>query len=231
MSAAETLSEPESAVEPEEALEASEAPEEPEAPADEGSEAPQQPQPPPTEKELEQMFKRLGNEAQRHRARVEEIMGSEFEALVPCELCEEDMPGFRLQRVPEYEKVERVMGAIGLGDLAELQDDPEARTCDLCAGLGVLRTGSKVIEQLSRPCPKCGANGWTNAEQRNAWDSTMRAKATAATLQPPAGAGGAPSAGLPATDAWGRHAGHEFYGKNPVYMTEAERARDLPGVA
>ena len=42
--------------------------------------------------------------------------------------------------------------------------DPRARACQVCAGWGILRTGSAVDAQLTRPCWHCGGLGFEEAQ-------------------------------------------------------------------
>ncbi len=214
-----------------EAEEAEESPEETEGPQEGDGEATEAAGV-VSDKEMEQALDRLAKEATRHANRVSEIMGEDAQVLVSCELCEPAIPGFHWPGAVDDEKRAAVLSAVGMAALEGLVHDPEAETCDLCNGRGELLTGSQVESQRTRPCGKCGANGWTSMEQRRTYDSTQAARVAAAGIVPahPERALWADST-LPATDAWQRPAGHEFYGKNPVYMTAAERARDHPGVA
>lgn len=184
--------------------------------------------PPLSEKELEVALKKLDSEATRHANRVSEIMGADAQTLIPCVLCETNIPGFCFPGGVDDEKRAAVMAAIGMGEAAELVEDPETQMCEYCGGNGETITGSKVPNQATRPCPKCMANGWLSKDQ-------VRAAAVIAETQLVAGqvlsdlpATPVAPTELPAADQYGRPRGHEFYGRNVVYMTPEERARDWP---
>jgi predicted nucleic acid-binding Zn-ribbon protein len=181
---------------------------------------------PMSERELEQGIEKLTKEATRHANRVSEIMGDDAQLLVPCELCAPGIPGFRWPEAPTEEQRQAVLLAIGEAAPADLVEDPDAEQCDRCHGLGELLTGSKVETQRTRACTKCGANGWTTPEQRQAYDSTQQAKAVAAEVVPLREGQASQPTEVPSVDAWGRVVGQEFFGMNPVYMTPDQRARD-----
>jgi hypothetical protein len=225
----ETVEEPQA---PEEApMEEQPQPEEPtpEEPAEEPVHPTEEPRGEMSERELDEGVRRLEKEAMRHANRVSEIMGEDAQLLEPCELCAPAIPGFRWPgEVPEEQR-QAVLAAIGLGTDADYAEDPEAETCALCRGHGETLTGSQVPEQRTRPCPACGAKGWTTEAERNTWASTQQAKQVATELGQRPAAEVPAGASLPSMDAWSRPLGHEFYGRNPIYMTEEQRARDVGG--
>lgn len=198
-------------------------------PADEPEPEPK-PKPEPaalSEKEIEQVFKKLEKEATQHANRVSQILGEEAQDLVVCAMCAPVTPGFYFPAYLDDDVRAGIAAALGEADAAEFKADPEARTCDLCDGRGETLTGSKVPNQLTKPCPKCGANGWTSEAQRMTWASTQGSKAAVQEIEQHTDDGPAPTATMPAFDAWQRPLGHELYGKNPVYLTADERARDV----
>lgn len=184
---------------------------------------------PMTEKEIEQGLAKLNREAQRHESRVREIMGADFDGLLRCELCDWEVPGFRFPAEVDDEKRAHVLEAIGMGAWGERVHDPDCAQCDYCQGFGETLTGSRVIGSETRPCPKCQAKGWTTPDDRKQWEGRVGAQRAAADLGIGSQAPTPTFDALPATDAWTRPLGHPFYGKNPQYMTPAERSADWEG--
>jgi hypothetical protein len=201
----------------------------PEEPAEESVHPNEEQQAPMTEAQVEDGIRLLEKEASRHANRVSAIMGEDAQLLEPCELCAPAIPGFRWPGELPEEQRQAVLAAIGLGTDADYAEDPEAEACSLCKGHGETLTGSQVPEQRTRPCPMCGAKGWTTQAERNTWESTQQAKQAATELGHLPAAEVPAGVSLPSMDAWSRPLGHEFYGRNPIYMTEAERARDVSG--
>lgn len=203
---------------------------EPDAAADDEPEAAAEPAPPPlSEKELEAALKKLDSEATRHANRVSEIMGADAQTLIPCVLCETNIPGFCFPGGVDDEKRAAVMAAIGMGEAAELVEDPETQMCEYCDGNGETITGSKVPNQATRPCPKCLANGWLSKDQVRANAVIAETQLVADQVLSDLPATPAPAYTLPQVDAWTRPIGHPNYGKNPVYMSAEERASDWEG--
>lgn len=202
-------------------------PDEPEADADlEVDEQPEPPSRPLSDKELEQAFKKLEGEQNRHNKRLSEIMGDDFSTMLVCELCEPTIAGYRFNTPLSEEQRQMVAVAIGLAGDAAIKEDDEAVKCDRCDGMGVTRTGSKVPGAETRACTKCAAKGWTSASDRNTWDSTHQAAQVAVELREAGTITPEEPRTLPATDAWGRPQGSPFYGMNPAYMTPAQLASD-----
>lgn len=118
--------------------------------------------PQPSEKEVEETYRKLDNETARHVKRVAELVGDDaFAFLVPCELCDPSMPGFRWPRPPADEVKAAVRMAIGDREPENWQADQYSRRCEACDGLGEVLTGSRVHGKGTLPCLACGGNGWT----------------------------------------------------------------------
>jgi hypothetical protein len=159
--------EPDAPVEtPETPQEPTEAPDAPDTPG-EREETPEEPedalssgQPQAkSEKDIEEGLKKLATSATTWRNRVFTIMGGDAQALIPCELCEPIIPGFRWPQVPD-ERRAAVMLAIGFEPAPDLEPDKHAHACPDCHGHGKVATGSKVQGQDALPCLTCGGNGW-----------------------------------------------------------------------
>ena len=180
-----------------------------------------------SEKEIEQAVAKLAKEATRHANRVSEIMGEDAQALLRCELCEPDIPGFRWPTVPADDPRHALIQLLSEGLPAQPPEDDEAQRCERCDGYGVTVTHSRVPGNETRPCSKCNAKGWTSEEERTAYESKMGARKVAAELAAGAFSVAAPApVTTPATDTWGRPQGAEFFGKDPQFMTPDETMRD-----
>lgn len=151
---------PESDSEPEDDQEPAEEPQEPEEPGDEQLRQQQNEAKAQTAVEVERINKTLAKEAQRHAARVVEIMGADSEILEQCPLCLPLIPGFRYPTPPVAEQLAMVKEAIGEPATPNYRPDQYSKVCDICDGLGGVLTGSKVANQATLPCFKCDAKGW-----------------------------------------------------------------------
>lgn len=169
---------------------------------------------------------RAGKSAETWRRRVSDLFAEDAVNLEVCPLCPDNLPGFI---IPDYipdELRERVIDYLRPVNLPEMKADPDTECCDVCGGHGRTLTGSPIPENRTKLCGKCGGNGFTTKEQRESW----------AMMHPPAPAAPAPYvapvapvqdfSGMPATDQWGRAAGTPNYGRDPAYMTAAEKEAD-----
>lgn len=113
-----------------------------------------------SEREMEKKLRALDREAVAHAARVEKIMGDDFESVVGCPLCAPNIPGFRFPFPPQPEVVAAVKEAIGEPASPAYSRDSYSRACELCGGLGSVSTGSKVAGQGVVSCLTCKGRGW-----------------------------------------------------------------------
>lgn len=116
--------------------------------------------------DVEKASQQLEKEAARHANRVEQIMGPDFAALVPCELCWQLAPGFRWEREPDDDTKTAVRIAIGLPDVSNFAPSATERTCDDCRGLGKVRTGSTVPNRETITCDACKGLGYVPTRPR-----------------------------------------------------------------
>src|SRR6266536_3831549 len=117
--------------------------------------------PPMSERELEQGATKLENEAKRHDKRVREIMGADFDALLPCPAC--FTPGYVLPPgsfEPDPEQRAALLALACVEPERELRQDPNTVACEGCDALGFLATGSKRDGYTQQSCSKCGGQGW-----------------------------------------------------------------------
>jgi hypothetical protein len=112
----------------------------------------------------------------------------------------------------------------------EYAEDPIAKTCDVCDGLGETTTGSKVLQHRTRGCPKCMGMGWVDHTAEATWQGAQALRNPPTPAAPAVPLYVAPPNGTPDADEWGRPRGHWLYGKDPRYLTEGERKGDLPQV-
>jgi|SRR5579859_1372722 len=118
---------------------------------------------PLSEKEREKRWQKIDAEKVRHAKRLGEIMGDDATQLIPCPVCMDGMHGwiFPPEVAPlDDTAIARIRQVIGLPDLTTFMDDPEARRCDACGGLGKVKTGSNVPGYEVRECGKCLSKGW-----------------------------------------------------------------------
>lgn len=180
----------------------------------EQAETPSEPEPEPvaidaqpsSQAEMERIGKQLDNEAKRHEKAVARIMGEDFVSMIPSPL--DYTPGYlwnpAIVPVPENVKA-MVLGLFGMQADAELRDDPDKRTCEVCDGLGMLKTGSRAPSQDALPCSHCQGKGWVQI---------IKPPAAVAPLPPPQ-QGGTVGGVPPLTDQWGRPLGHPHFNLAP----------------
>lgn len=179
-----------------------------------------------SDKEIEKITQRLEGEATRHANRVTEIMGEAALYLVPCELCETVIPGFRYPQIPDGDPREPLYALLAQGDTAQLVQDADAERCDRCAGHGETLTGSLNPIAQTIPCRKCKGKGWTSPQDRQEWKGAEAAASYVAPSSDAPAVVPAPEDERPMFDAYGRPRTHEFYGRGPEFMSAAERERD-----
>lgn len=135
-----------------------------------GPEAPDEPPTEPvtpvgrTPEEMESLRKSLDTSANTWRRRVESLLGDDFAALVPCELCGEEIPGFHwpaelLQ--PETELEARLVEVLRGPATPNYPPAQNVRPCTACEGWGKVSTGSKVPGKGVVNCPACRGFGYT----------------------------------------------------------------------
>lgn len=212
----ETVEEPET-VEPD--SEPDEPEPEPEHPEDE-------PQAASNPEDFDKAQKALARSATSWRNAVSRIMGEDAQHLAPCPLCPDNLPGFVFPDAIPDEHRAGVIDWLRGTDAPPMMQDPDTQVCDVCGGHGHTLTGSPVPDKLTKLCGKCNGNGFTTANDEATWKA-MHPPATPAAAQPfTTSPVMGSTAGLPATDAYGRPAGTEFYGRDPLYMSDHEKARD-----
>lgn len=117
-----------------------------------------------TAADIEKLYKKLAKSAETWRNRVHAIMGDDADELVPCELCEQDIPGFHWPAAI-MNATDPVQGALieALRLLGEdgMRQDPENARCDFCNGVGEVLTGSRKPGYETKSCPSCGGAGFT----------------------------------------------------------------------
>jgi len=166
---------------------------------------------PRSQKEIDDLTKKLEAEAARHEKRVAEIMGDDFALLVPSPV--DWTPGF-IFNVPEMhptpEAVATLHALLGQSAPVELREADDAEGCDKCNALGEVLTGSRKPGQETKPCTACTGTGWrTKAQQLQAVPTPTIYTGTGTTL------GNGPNQ-FPVADRWGRPYGHPHYNIEPA---------------
>lgn len=161
-----------------------------------------------TPEALDEMMTKLANSAKTWRKRVAELLGANFDALVPCELCEADIPGFHWPAElvqPENELHERLLYVLQTEGGPSFLPAPHVHECETCGGLGKVKTGSNVAGKTTVTCPTCLGAGYFPPPQRldraavAGGDGGQSEQAGAVVelapgdpIEPPAGPGGEP---------------------------------------
>jgi hypothetical protein len=153
--------------------EPTEAPDEPETPFEpepeidddpdqaEGVEA--QAPPGPSMEEIEKVLTKLSTSANTWRRRVAELLGDEVENLVPCELCEPDIPGFHWPAAmiqPRDDLHAHLLDVLRTPDSPDYKQAQHVRMCTLCDGLGKVTSGSRVAGKGLIVCQMCKGQGF-----------------------------------------------------------------------
>jgi len=149
--------------------------EEPEAPAEPVAD-PEEPTPPEepaapeqavsfemTERELEEMNKKLERSATTWRNRVSEVMGEMANYLVPCELCDPAIPGFHFPadvQAPRDDLHAHLLDVLKNPAQPEYQQAQHVRQCSNCGGWGKVKSGSLVAGKELVVCPTCKGQGF-----------------------------------------------------------------------
>jgi hypothetical protein len=143
-----------------------ETPEEGAEPEDE-QEEPQEPAPEPTggmsERQLEEVRRKLERSATTWRNRVSELLWDEASYLVACELCDPIIPGFHFPAEVEQPRDavhERLLEVLRTPGEPEYLPDPNTRECGVCGGLGKTLTKGKVPGKTQRVCRVCKGQGY-----------------------------------------------------------------------
>lgn len=139
-----------------------------------------------SQKELEKRLDRLAREAERHTARVREIMDEDVVLLVPCAMCETIIPGFVMAGSFNEERRQQVRVFLGDKKPRELRKDPHSTVCEVCGGEGQVDTDSKVPGYDVVPCSDCGGKGVVGERFTQAAPPPIATGATA-TATPPNG--------------------------------------------
>lgn len=122
-----------------------------------------------SEREAEQLGKKLDQERKRHGKRVMELLGDDLGGHIPCPTCMDGIDGFIVS--PEFapldtEQRERMMQILGLDDWGQMPTAEWAIQCPTCSGFGKIKTGSHVAGREVVDCEDCGNAGWINTRKR-----------------------------------------------------------------
>lgn len=167
-----------------------------------------------SQKEIEDLTRKLENEASRHEKRVAEIMGDDFALLVPNPT--DWTPGF-IFNVPEMhpvpEQIAELHALLGHASAPELREAEDAEGCEKCNALGEVLTGSRKPGQETKPCSACSGTGWKTKMP------TAPQMPTVTFAQQPANGAQVTPETYQVKDSWGRPHGHPHFGIDPVAIT------------
>jgi hypothetical protein len=157
--------------EPEEQIEGDETGENTEPDADEGDEARRRHENEAraqNEADLEKLNRQIENANKAHAAKLERIMGDDFQALIPCPVCMDFTAGLifppEVAPIPDQVK-DRMKQLIGLDSWEDIPNAEWAQQCPDCRGHGEVKTGSFVHMKETTRCLNCGGDGWKNTRQ------------------------------------------------------------------
>lgn len=113
--------------------------------------------------QYEAIRKKLDTSADTWRRRVKDLLGDDADALVPCELCSFDLPGFHWPAEltqPVSEVHERLLRVLSEPAAPEYQAATSVRQCGSCAGWGKVLSGSRLASHETVTCPDCKGYGY-----------------------------------------------------------------------
>ncbi len=119
--------------------------------------------PPVGEAEVEKMWKALARSATTWRNRVSTVMGEDAQLLVPCELCEPDIPGFHWPPGADEARDEvhaRLLAVLTAPEEPTYNAAPHAKRCETCDGWGKVASGSRDVRNVAVVCPTCSGAGY-----------------------------------------------------------------------
>jgi rubrerythrin len=124
-----------------------------------------------SEEALEKLHRQIENANKAHAAKLERIMGADFQALIPCPVCMDFTAGMifppEVAPIPETVK-DRMKQLLGLDAWEDTPGAPWAQQCPDCKGHGQVKTGSFVNGKEVTTCQTCKGDGWRNtAPQEN----------------------------------------------------------------
>src|SRR5882672_9631361 len=112
----------------------------------------------PSPEEIERTIGKIKTSANTFRRRVTELLGDEAQNLVPCELCEPDIPGFHWPAAliqPRDELHAHLLDVLRTPDAPDYSQAQHVRRCQLCDGWGVVLSGSRVANKKQVKCQMC----------------------------------------------------------------------------
>lgn len=116
-----------------------------------------------TPEEMEKKFKSAEKAFKTYTGRITAIFEEQANELVECPLCAGTVPGFVLIGAAGHVDdvtAGAVKSYLGVVQEADYPQDGEYRTCGRCEGLGQVRTGSRVPNWITLPCPTCLGHGY-----------------------------------------------------------------------
>lgn len=116
-----------------------------------------------TEKEVEAFWRGMEKYREENAARVAKRAGDEAVDLVLCPCCGDRIPGFVWNPAavsPDPEHVAALRLYIGMPDLEQFEQAPDATGCPDCKARGWVKTGSDVENFTLKQCSRCAGKGY-----------------------------------------------------------------------
>lgn len=113
--------------------------------------------------QAEENRKKLERSATTWRNRVSDVLGEEAGYLVPCELCEPDIPGFHFPAdlmQPYNELQAHLIDVLRAPEAPDYPAAADVGRCQVCDGWGSVTTGSRKAGQETKACANCLGFGY-----------------------------------------------------------------------
>lgn len=116
-----------------------------------------------SEKEIEAFWRGMERYRQENADRVAKRAGDEAVDLVLCPCCGDKIPGFvwnPAEVPPDPDRVAALRMYIGMPDLEQFEQAPDATGCPDCKSRGWVKTGSDVENFTLKQCSRCAGKGY-----------------------------------------------------------------------
>lgn len=116
-----------------------------------------------TEKEIEAFWRGMEKYRQENADRVSKRAGDEATDLVLCPCCGDRIPGFvwnPAEVPPDPDHVAAIREYIGMPNLDQFEQAPDATGCPDCKSRGWVKTGSDVENFTLKQCSRCAGKGY-----------------------------------------------------------------------
>jgi len=132
-------------------------------PDDEQPEPEQEPEPEAVSGPSLEAIHKLGKRFETYAKAVGDTYAEDGQFLYPCVLCPDNHKGFvdlRLAGKVPGEVAAEVHSYLTGTNVGDFEQDPGTKTCPICAGKTVVKTGAISGQWITRTCPNCGGYGF-----------------------------------------------------------------------